>query len=123
MGIVLGKYLVFDEGGSLESRMASMTVEQIHAFRLSMLENTLEPYKYLIMVLMCVLFLFMLTRFPTVNPGHTALRVAGHGRNLALSGSQPPVSSWRDGAVSLCGVAGGGMVVHHSFGAVARGGE
>lgn len=68
MGIVLGKYLVFDEGGSLESRMASMTVEQIHAFRLSMLENTLEPYKYLIMVLMCVLFLFMLTRFPTVNP-------------------------------------------------------
>ncbi|AHF79028.1 L-fucose:H+ symporter permease [Sodalis praecaptivus] len=68
MGIVLGKYLVFDEGDSLESRMASMTAQQIHAFRLTMLENTLEPYKYLIMVLLGVLLLFMLTRFPHCKP-------------------------------------------------------
>ncbi|MCL2899912.1 L-fucose:H+ symporter permease [Brenneria tiliae] len=65
MGIVLGKYLVFQEGDSLESQMAAMTPDQIHAFRLQMLEHTLEPYKYLIFVLLVVLFLFLLTRYPT----------------------------------------------------------
>lgn len=65
MGIVLGKYLVFQEGDSLESQMTNMTPDQIHAFRLQMLEYTLEPYKYLIFVLLIVLFLFLLTRYPT----------------------------------------------------------
>lgn len=83
MGIVLGKYLVFDEGGSLESRMALMTAEQIHAFRLSMLENTLEPYKYLIMVLMGVLILFVLTRFPHCKPQAVQRRTSpGMGETL-----------------------------------------
>lgn len=83
MGIVLGKYLVFDEGGSLGSRMALMTAEQIHAFRLSMLENTLEPYKYLIIVLMGVLILFMLTRFPHCKP-QAVQRLASPGMGETL---------------------------------------
>lgn len=44
--------------------MAAMTPEQVHAFRLQMLEHTLEPYKYLIFVLLVVFFLFLLTRYP-----------------------------------------------------------
>lgn len=64
MGIVLGKYLVFQEGDSLQNQMASMTPEQIHEFRLSMLEHTLEPYKYLIFVLLLVMLLFVITRYP-----------------------------------------------------------
>ena len=68
MGIVLGKYLVFQDGGSLSSQMASMTPEQVHQFRLNMLELTLEPYKYLIMVLVVVLALFTLTRYPRCKP-------------------------------------------------------
>ncbi|MDH2067959.1 L-fucose:H+ symporter permease [Pantoea sp. GD03673] len=68
MGIVLGKYLVFQEGDSLESQMATMTAEQVHAFRLTMLEHTLEPYKYLVMVLVVVMLLFMFTRYPHCKP-------------------------------------------------------
>ncbi|KQN55565.1 MULTISPECIES: L-fucose:H+ symporter permease [unclassified Erwinia] len=68
MGIVLGKYLVFQEGDSLESQMAGMNPEQLHQFRLSMLEHTLEPYKYLVMVLVVVMVLFLLTRYPHCKP-------------------------------------------------------
>ncbi|ADD75800.1 MULTISPECIES: L-fucose:H+ symporter permease [Pantoea] len=68
MGIVLGKYLVFQDGESLETQMANMTAAQAHAFRLSMLEHTLEPYKYLVMVLVVVMLLFMFTRYPRCKP-------------------------------------------------------
>lgn len=68
MGIVLGKYLVFQDGESLESQMAGMSIEQAHAFRLTMLEHTLEPYKYLVMVLVVVMLLFMFTRYPRCKP-------------------------------------------------------
>ncbi|QZE28710.1 L-fucose:H+ symporter permease [Pantoea ananatis] len=68
MGIVLGKYLVFQDGESLETQMANMTAEQAHAFRLSMLEHTLEPYKYLVMVLVVVMLLFMFIRYPRCKP-------------------------------------------------------
>jgi len=68
MGIVLGKYLVFQDGKSLETQMANMTAAQAHAFRLSMLEHTLEPYKYLVMVLVVVMLLFMFTRYPRCKP-------------------------------------------------------
>lgn len=93
MGIVLGKYLVFQEGGSLSSQMATMTPEQVHQFRLNMLELTLEPYKYLIMVLVVVMVLFMVTRYPHCKPqsdkhndspapsmGETLRYLAGNGR-------------------------------------------
>ncbi|CNI31892.1 L-fucose permease [Yersinia rohdei] len=68
MGIVLGKYLVFQEGDSLATQMATMTPEQIHEFRLNMLEHTLEPYKYLIFVLLLVMLLFIITRYPNCKP-------------------------------------------------------
>lgn len=63
-GILLGKYLIFQEGASLESQMAAMSSDQIHAFRLEMLEHTLKPYKYIIFILMGVLALFMFTQYP-----------------------------------------------------------
>ncbi|BDH46891.1 sugar:proton symporter [Salmonella enterica subsp. enterica serovar Choleraesuis] len=64
-GILLGKYLVFSDGDSLEKQMAGMNAEQVHQFKILMLENTLQPYKYMIMVLIVVMVLFLLTRFPT----------------------------------------------------------
>ena len=67
-GILLGKYLVFQEGDSLANQMANMSPEQVHAFRLSMLEHTLEPYKYLILVLVVVAVLFAITQFPHCKP-------------------------------------------------------
>lgn len=63
-GILLGKYLIFQDGVSLESQMAMMSPENIHAFRLEMLEHTLKPYKYIIFILIGVLALFMFTQYP-----------------------------------------------------------
>lgn len=67
-GILLGKYLVFQEGASLEAQMANMSPAEAHAFGLKMLQHTLEPYKYIIFVLVGVLILFVLTKFPSCKP-------------------------------------------------------
>ncbi|MET3321486.1 UNVERIFIED_ORG: FHS family L-fucose permease-like MFS transporter [Peribacillus simplex] len=67
-GILLGKYLVFQKGASLEAQMATMSPEEAQAFGLNMLEHTLEPYKYIIFVLVGVLVLFVLTKFPSCKP-------------------------------------------------------
>lgn len=63
-GILLGKYLVFSEGDSLQQQMATMNTAELHEFKLRMLENTLEPYKYMIFVLLAVMVLFLITTFP-----------------------------------------------------------
>jgi len=68
MGIVLGKYLVFQDGESLHRQMAGLNADQLHQFKLNMLEHTLEPYKYLVMVLVVVMVLFLLTRYPRCKP-------------------------------------------------------
>jgi len=68
MGIVLGKYLVFQDGDSLHRQMAGLNPDQLHQFKLNMLEHTLEPYKYLVMVLVVVMVLFLLTRYPRCKP-------------------------------------------------------
>lgn len=67
-GILLGKYLVFQEGASLEAQMATMTPAEAQAFGLQMLQHTLEPYKYIIFVLVGVLVMFILTKFPDCKP-------------------------------------------------------
>lgn len=67
-GILLGKYLVFQEGASLEAQMANMSPEEAHVFVLQMLQHTLEPYKYIIFVLIGILILFVFTKFPSCKP-------------------------------------------------------
>ena len=47
-GILLGKYLIFQEGASLKEQLLTMSPDQAHEFKLSLLEHTLQPYKYLI---------------------------------------------------------------------------
>lgn len=48
-GILLGKYLVFQEGESLASQM---------------LQHTLEPYKIMICILVAIFILFLITKYP-----------------------------------------------------------
>lgn len=63
-GILLGKYLIFQEGESLKNQVASLSEEALHAFRLEALQYTLEPYKVIIGIL-CVVFLIALfTKLP-----------------------------------------------------------
>ncbi|MEN4980002.1 L-fucose:H+ symporter permease [Erwinia billingiae] len=83
MGIVLGKYLVFQDGDSLHSQMAGMNPEQLHQFRLTMLEHTLEPYKYLVMVLVVVMVLFLLTRYPHCKPQSNEKRLPSLGETFS----------------------------------------
>jgi FHS family L-fucose permease-like MFS transporter len=59
---------VFQEGASLEAQMAKMSPIEAHAFGLKMLQHTLEPYKYIIFVLIGILVLFILTKYPACKP-------------------------------------------------------
>ncbi len=63
-GILLGKYLVFQEGDSLSKQIAQLSPEQIHLFRLQMLQHTLEPYKIMICILIAIFILFLITKYP-----------------------------------------------------------
>ncbi|MGE7602097.1 L-fucose:H+ symporter permease [Peribacillus sp. NPDC097675] len=68
LGILLGKYLVFQEGESLHVQMSKMSPADAQAFGIEMLQHTLEPYKYMIFILVGVLVLFLVTKFPTCKP-------------------------------------------------------
>ncbi len=65
IGILLGKYLIFQEGESLEKQLARMTPEEAHDFSLAMLQHTLQPYKYMIFILIAVLIVFLFTKYPS----------------------------------------------------------
>lgn len=69
-GILLGKYLVFTDGENLQSQMANMDPAERLTFAHSMLERTLQPYQYIIMVLIGMLILVALTQFPRCKPTH-----------------------------------------------------
>ena len=68
IGVLLGKYLIFQNGESLQSQMSKMTPQQAKVFGESVLQNTLAPYKYLILILIIVLILFAITKFPKCKP-------------------------------------------------------
>ncbi|HBM17183.1 MAG TPA: L-fucose:H+ symporter permease [Lentisphaeria bacterium] len=64
LGIILGKYLVFQKGESLYSQIADMSGEQLRLFKMENLHHTLQPYMYLIVILVIVAILFLVTRYP-----------------------------------------------------------
>lgn len=85
-GILLGKYLVFQEGDSMASQIAQMTAEQAHLFKLEMLQHTLEPYRMIIYVLVGVFILFAVTKFPACKVKRqegSATKAPGIGKTLA----------------------------------------
>ncbi|KRK40521.1 L-fucose:H+ symporter permease [Loigolactobacillus bifermentans] len=67
-GILMGKYLIFGSGASLEKQMAGMNGAERIAFGENALQHTLLPYKYIIMVLLVALVIFGLTQFPSGKP-------------------------------------------------------
>ena len=64
IGVLLGKYLIFQDGVSLKAQMSQMTPEAARNFAESVLQHTLQPYKYLILILVVVFILFAITKFP-----------------------------------------------------------
>lgn len=67
-GVLLGKYLVFQNGSSLQSQMSKMTPQQAKEFGELALQHTLEPYKYLVFILIAVFILFTITKYPKCKP-------------------------------------------------------
>lgn len=71
-GVLMGKYLVFEEGSSLKEKIAQLSPDQLRSFQLQQLTYTLQPYKYIIMVLVIVLIIFLITNYPKCKPEKTS---------------------------------------------------
>ena len=67
IGILLGKYLIFTDG-NLKSEMAKMSKSAAEQFGREQLSRTLEPYKYMLIVLIIMIILFAITKFPSGKP-------------------------------------------------------
>lgn len=67
-GILLGKYLIFGSGDSLEKQMAGLSGHARLLFGEQALQKTLLPYKYIIIILIAAIIIFSLTEFPASKP-------------------------------------------------------
>lgn len=68
LGILLGKYLIFGSGDSLEKQMAHLHGMSRITFGENALQKTLLPYKYIIIILVIAIILFAITEFPSGKP-------------------------------------------------------
>lgn len=67
-GILLGKYLIFTDGDALHRQMATLSGEEQRQFAEAMLQRTLQPYQFIIMVLIVLLIVVAITQFPRCKP-------------------------------------------------------
>lgn len=85
-GVVLGKYLIFGTGDSIQAQMdAAPTPEARRALGEALLLNTLRPYQLILVVLVCLLVLFLVTDYPVARPtGGDDVHRAGLGETLRV---------------------------------------
>lgn len=69
-GILLGKYLIFTNGEALSKQLNGLTETERHALAEQMLLRTLQPYRFLVMVLLLLLVVVALTQMPSCKPQH-----------------------------------------------------
>lgn len=75
-GILLGKYLIFTDGDALHRQMESLSGDAKRQFAEDMLQRTLQPYQFIIMVLVVLLIMVAITRFPRCKPLYDATHEA-----------------------------------------------
>lgn len=63
-GILLGKYLIFGKVGNLADKMGAMHGAARIAYGEKMLQLTLQPYKYILFVLIAILIILAITPMP-----------------------------------------------------------
>ncbi len=63
-GIILGKYLIFGSVGNLSETMSHMHGAERIAYGEKMLQLTLQPYKYILVVLIAILIILAITPMP-----------------------------------------------------------
>ena len=71
-GILLGKYLIFTEGQSLDKQLSGLSAGEQHQLAEQMLLRTLQPYRFLIVVLLALLLVIALTQMPSCKPQHVS---------------------------------------------------
>ncbi|PWG00348.1 L-fucose:H+ symporter permease [Levilactobacillus bambusae] len=67
LGIVLGKYLIFGSVGNLSEKMSHMHGAERIAYGEKMLQLTLRPYKYILIVLIVMLVILAFTKMPSAK--------------------------------------------------------
>lgn len=68
LGILLGKYLIFTDGDALHKQMSELSGEAKRQFAEEMLQRTLQPYQFIIMILVVLLIVVAITQFPRCKP-------------------------------------------------------
>jgi len=72
-GILLGKYLIFSNGASLEDQLKGLTGKQKVELGEHALRKTLLPYRYMIMALLVMIIIFLIVQFPKSKAKQTAV--------------------------------------------------
>ncbi|MFP7697341.1 L-fucose:H+ symporter permease [Trueperella sp. LYQ143] len=67
-GTLLGKYLIFDEGEALHQQLSNLSAAERSELANAMLQRTLGPYRFIIIVLAILLFFVAITQFPHCKP-------------------------------------------------------
>ncbi|MCF1437518.1 MAG: L-fucose:H+ symporter permease [Shewanella sp.] len=99
VGLLLGKYLIFQEGIDIEHQMATLTGAELEAFKAQVLQQTLEPYKWLVGVIATVAAMIAVTEYPSCKVatarkadqpsfGETLSYLAGNARFFKGIGAQ-----------------------------------
>lgn len=68
VGILLGKYLIFTNGANLDEKLSKVSGSARVRLGEEALQKTLQPYKYIIIVIAIMIILFMITQFPSGKP-------------------------------------------------------
>ncbi|SMY16570.1 L-fucose:H+ symporter permease [Photobacterium aquimaris] len=64
IGLLLGKHLIFQEGVDVGHMMATLSGPELAAFKEQVLQQTLEPYKWLVGVIATIAVLIAVTEYP-----------------------------------------------------------
>lgn len=67
-GVLLGKFLIFDNAGAIEERLNQVQGAERQALSEELLGQTLLPYQYILVVLVVLLILFVITKYPRCRP-------------------------------------------------------
>ena len=67
-GVLLGKFLIFDNAGAIEQRLGRVQGAERAALAEQLLGQTLRPYQYILVVLVGLLILFVVTTYPRCRP-------------------------------------------------------
>ncbi|VWB70306.1 L-fucose:H+ symporter permease [Burkholderia lata] len=90
-GVYMGSFLIFKEGDASHAQLAAMSAAEAHVHQLAMIQATLEPYKWLIVVLVAVFIVFALTPYPACKgngPGVATHRIDARGTLARLFGNR-----------------------------------